>query len=227
MNVCISVSDGKGFFAFELPITFVDSLKSIRSWDREYADRGRLWGGGISGMPDLCAGSVVLELGCGDGKTLSCMPEAWRAVALDASLNALHLSLHLCPNARLALADASRLPFRECVFDAVFAFHVTGHLLISGRLSLAAEASRVLLPGGRLFFREFAGDDLRAGRGQEIEPGTFARKSGIVTHFFQSGEAEELFSNLQPISVEARRWKMRVKGRDLMRCEVQAVFEKR
>lgn len=204
----------------------MDSLTSVKAWDLEYAARGRLWGGAVSHMPTLLAGSRVLELGCGDGKTLAGMADSWRIVSLDVSPQALRLSRTVRPEARLLLADASRLPFRGGKLDAVFAFHVTGHLLAAGRSALAGEAARVLAPGGRLFFREFAGCDLRAGQGEEVESGTFLRKSGIVTHFFSEGEVRDLFDDLRPISVATRRWNMRIKGRDLLRCEVQAVFQK-
>ncbi len=200
-------------------------LTCIKAWDREYAGRGRLWGGKVVGMPALPEGSNVLELGCGDGKTLAGMPDGWLSYALDFSLPALRLSRSLSTAARLILADACRLPFLDSVFDAVFAFHVTGHLLLPGRRALAAEAARVLVPGGRLFFREFAAGDIRDGKGEQVEAGTSLRRNGIATHFFRYGEAEELFCDLRPVSVEECRWSMRIRGTDLMRCEVQAVFE--
>lgn len=101
----------------------------------------------MSASPALPEGSNVLELGCGDGKTLAGMPDGWLSYALDFSLPALRLSRSLSLAARLILADACRLPFLDSVFDAVFAFHVTGHLLLPGRRALAAEAARVLVPG--------------------------------------------------------------------------------
>ncbi len=196
------------------------------AWDREYSRRGRLWGRAVSDMPILPAESRVLELGCGDGKTLSCMPDCWRKFALDVSIQALLLSQRICPDASLILADASALPFQDGGFDAVFAFHVTGHLLSDGREAIAGEVARVLAPGGRLLFREFVIRDMRAGHGEEVETGTFLNKNGIVTHFFQAGEAEELFVDLQPISVALRSWSMRIKGKEIARSELQAVFQK-
>ena len=86
-------------------------------------------------LPHLPEGSAVLELGCGDGKTLSGMPGGWKIVALDISRQALQLSRRLLPDVELVLADACRLPLQSASFDAVFAFHVTGHLLAEGRSS--------------------------------------------------------------------------------------------
>ena len=175
-------------------------------------------------LPDLAEGSSVLEMGCGDGKTLSAMPRGWRVAALDISLPA----LRLCTRSQsdLILAGAERLPFKGESFDAVFAYHVAGHLYLPGRRSLAVEVERVLRPGGRLFFREFGREDMRMGRGREVEEATFLRGAGIITHYFTQSETGELFCPLVPISIKSNNWKMRVKGADLVRSQVEAVFIK-
>jgi len=198
----------------------------LKAWDKDYASRGRLWGGGVKNLPVLPEGSSVLELGCGDGKTLSALPVDWKIVALDISLEALLLARRLRADVDLILADAGRLPLREKSFDAVLAFHVTGHLLAAGRSALAREAARALVPGGQLFFRDFCELDMRAGQGEEVEPGTFRRGSGILTHYFSESEVEKLFCDLPITSIGTHCWKMRVKGEDLVRAEVEAVFIK-
>ena len=198
-----------------------------RAWDRDYASRGRVWAGGVKDLPRLSACSRVLELGCGDGKTLAAMPCDWEKVAMDVSPQALWLASRAGTDASFILADASRLPLRSDRFDAVFAFHVAGHLLAEGRSLLAREAVRVLRPCGRLFFRDFAFDDMRAGLGEVVEPGTYLRKNGIITHFFDEDEAKGLFSGLMPEAVATHRWKLRVRGDEMQRAEVQAVFTKK
>ncbi|MDM7940703.1 MAG: class I SAM-dependent methyltransferase [Methanothrix sp.] len=198
----------------------------LSAWNSDYCRRGRLWAGRVHGLPDLPAPSAVLELGCGNGKTLGCMPAGWQVTALDVSLEALRLCRRSVQKAELILADARALPFQDESFDAVFAFHVTGHLPGPGRRALAREAARVLTSGGRLFFREFGLEDMREGHGEEVEPGTFRRGSGIITHYFAKAEVEELFLGMKPLFVGTQRWKLRVKGDDLVRCEVDAVFLK-
>lgn len=197
-----------------------------RAWDRDYASRGRVWGGGVKDLPQLPVRSRVLELGCGDGKTLAAMPCGWEKVALDVSPQALRLARRAGTDASFILADASSLPLANERFDAVFAFHVAGHLLAEPRAALAREALRVLKPGRRLFFRDFASDDMRAGLGEMVEPGTYLRKNGIITHFFREDEAEGLFSGLMPEAVATHRWRLRVRGEEMQRAEVQAVFRK-
>jgi ubiquinone/menaquinone biosynthesis C-methylase UbiE len=177
-------------------------------------------------LPHLPAGSAVLELGCGDGKTLSAMPGDWKIVALDISRQALQFSRRLLPDVELVLADACRLPLQSASFDAVFAFHVAGHLLAEGRRALACEAARVLVRGGKLFFRDFGTDDMRAGLGEEVESGTFRRGTGILTRYFTESEVGGIFCELELATISTHRWKLRVKGQDLQRSEVEAVFIK-
>jgi len=196
------------------------------AWDSDYIHRGRLWGGGVRDLPHLPEGSAVLELGCGDGKTLSAMPRSWRIAALDISLPALQLCNRSLSHSDLILAGAERLPFKGESFDAVFAYHVAGHLLLDGRRALADEVERVLLLGGRLFFRGFGREDMRMGQGQEVEEATFLRGTGIITHYFTQSETRELFSPLVPLSIKSSCWKMRVKGADLVRSQIEAVFIK-
>lgn len=197
------------------------------AWDKDYRSRGRLWGSATKDLPDLNEGSAVLELGCGDGKTLSAMAgRGWRIAALDISAEALRLCRIAAPNAFLLLADARRLPFRDESFDAVFAFHITGHLLLAGRKMISSEVIRVLRKGGKLIIREFGEEDMRSGKGDAIEKSTFRRGEGVITHYFTKDEISELFFSLKPLSIHFHCWTMRIKGKELTRSELQATFEK-
>jgi SAM-dependent methyltransferase len=171
---------------------------------------------------------MVLELGCGNGKTLSSMLSyPWTITALDFSAGAVRLGrIAAQEKADLLVADACLLPFRDLAFDAVFAFHVVGHVLHADRETMAAEATRVLRFGGKLFFRDFGVEDMRAGMGEEVEPGTFRRGQGVTTHYFTEYEAEDLFSQMKAVNLFTHKWKMRVRGKDLLRAEVEAVFQK-
>jgi ubiquinone/menaquinone biosynthesis C-methylase UbiE len=148
-------------------------------------------------------------------------------VAIDISPKAVALCRLQAPQARLMVADACHLPFRHESFDLVLAFHVAGHLFAEEREMLASEAARVLCRGGRLLLREFESGDMRAGQGQEVEPGTFRKGHGTIAHYFSQEEVEELFSGLEASSTEVDEWRMRVHGRDLIRRQLEAVFLKR
>lgn len=195
-----------------------------KAWDMDYRQRGRLWGGSKRIIPDLPEGSSVLELGCGNGKTLSAMlHQPWQITALDISCRAAEIAKSDSKGrADVLAADACHLPFKDGSFDAVLAFHVTGHLLYEGRRLMASESTRVLRPGGRLFFRDFGAEDMRVGQGREVEPQTYERGEGIITHYFTEKEAIELFLMLMPESIRSHAWKMRIRGQDMLRSEIEA-----
>ncbi|MDI3507704.1 class I SAM-dependent methyltransferase [Methanoculleus receptaculi] len=199
------------------------------TWDEDYRRRGSLWGGAPAPLPEIPADATVLELGCGNGKTLAALAQrSLHVIAVEISREALLLARRhpATAAAGFVLADARHLPFRDGVFDMVFLVHLAGHLPARDRLTLASEVRRVLAAGGALIFRAFSIEDMRAGKGVEVEPKTFRRGSGIITHYFTETEALELFAPLVPVSLRTDRWQMRVRGTDLPRAEVEGVFLK-
>jgi ubiquinone/menaquinone biosynthesis C-methylase UbiE len=199
------------------------------SWDREYGSRGRRFGGAPPDLPALHPGAVVLETGCGDGKTLSAMvTRRWEILAIDFSREA----IRLCgknPALRTVsslIADAGMLPLAGCSCDAVFLSHVIGHAPEAERAVIAAESARVLKPGGRLFFRDFSTKDFRAGAGTLTEPGTRTRGDGIMTHYLTEEEVRDLFTDLIPVFIREDSWVLRVKREELRRAEIAAEFLK-
>ncbi|NYT02582.1 MAG: class I SAM-dependent methyltransferase [Methanosarcinales archaeon] len=199
------------------------------AWDRDYLKRGRLWAGAPPPLPPLPPGTEVLELGSGNGKALLAMlGRGWKVVGVDISSRAASLSRELARTAgspaELLVADGRRLPFIDRSFDAVFAYHVLGHLREAGRQSMAEEAMRVLSPGGRLFFRGFGVRDMRFGRGREVERGTFCRGEGVMTHYFTLEEVGGLFGRLSPQALQEAEWTIRIQGQDHLRSEVTATF---
>jgi len=230
------------------PSTKEGRREDLRAWNREYQQKGRIWRGAPAEIPDLPPGSRVLELGCGNGKSLAAMlKRPWRVAALDLSPLAVRLGRDVTAQIRRAsspflgdlsrsraaphevdflAADAVFLPFRDSTFDAVFAFHVIGHLRESERRHAALEAARVLKSDGRLFFLEFGVEDMRAGKGEQVEPETFRRGGGVLTHYFSEGEVLEMFDMLRPISIRIDRRLARIRGWDHVRSEVGAEFIK-
>lgn len=199
-----------------------------RAWEEDYCQRGILWSGQIRYLPELPPASRVLELGCGNGKTVSAMiRRGWDVTAVDFSSRAVAFcgqAFSDLSHGQAMIADARWSPFRDAVFDAVFAVHVTGHMPAPDRKRIAGEVIRLLKPGGMLFFCEFSPDDFRFGKGHETEEATFRRGNGIITHYFSEPEVDGLFSGLTPVSVNTHRWPMRVRGCSLVRSEITAVF---
>lgn len=200
-------------------------------WEKEYSVRGSLWGGAIHTLPALPVSSRVLELGCGNGKTLGGMlRKGWDVVATDFSPAAVKLSRKIASpgfSCEIVLSDAGHIPFRPGSFDCVFAWHLLGHMSADDRRHCTGEIARVLRPQGRLFFSEFSEKDFRFGNGQEIEPGTFLRGTGVRTHYFSENEVRNFFSSFGIESIAEPAWTLRVRGINHVRSEIQAVFFKK
>ena len=205
-------------------------MSGREAWDDEYWRKGKLWSGLTHELPELPAGSRVLELGCGNGKTLTALiRKGWNVTALDSSQKAVVLSRNLVKGsspAEIIIADARNIPIKNTTIDAVFAIHVIGHMHEPERREIAFEVIRTLKPGGIVFFCEFSTEDIRFGKGHETEPSTFMRGTKIITHYFTLQEVNDLFSGLICKSITLHQWPMRVRGSDLIRSEVIAIFSK-
>ena len=205
-------------------------VHGTRAWEEDYTRRGMLWSGVTHGLPELSAGSRVLELGCGNGKTLSVMIQrGWDVTAIDLSCKAVAFSRNVLKGsstAEVMVADVRSTPVKSNSFDAVFAVHVTGHLHEPDRQKISREVTRTLKPGGILFFCDFSTEDFRFGKGHETEPSTFKRGTNIITHYFTRQEVIDLFTELTPLSITLQQWPMRVRGTDLVRSEVKGIFSR-
>ena len=179
-------------------------------WENDYEKRGPRWGGASYLLPEIQAGSLVLETGCGNGKTLvSLGPDV---IGIDISQSAVEQA---GPSA--LVGDICFLPFKDAVFDVVFCWHVLGHLSLSKRKTVVGEMLRVLKPGGMFYFKDFSRNDFRFGKGVEVEPSSFLRGDGIITHYF---EPEELASFFGPSVISTISWDLRVKGVNYHREEI-------
>jgi SAM-dependent methyltransferase len=87
----------------------------------------------------------TLDLACGTGRLLE-----FADTGLDQSPRMLHEARQKHPGKNLVIGDATRMPFPEDSFDAIFSFHFLMHLDRGAIQAVLAEARRVLRPGGRL-----------------------------------------------------------------------------
>jgi len=206
----------------------VTVLPDWGAWEEDYTHRGMLWRGLIHNLPDLPLRSRVLELGCGNGKTLFAMIQrGWDVTAIDFASRAVTLSRGIVGGAsdgHVMVADARCPPFKNNSFDVVFALHVIGHMNEPEREQITSTLQHILKPGGILFFSDFSTDDFRFGKGNETETATFRRGPGIITHYFTQEEVIDLFSKLTLGSISVHQWPMRVLGSTLVRSEIQATF---
>lgn len=191
------------------------------AFQSDYLMRGARWGGHAE-IPDIAPGALVLETGCGNGKTLHALLSAGiPAFGIDISKEA----VRLCGCGDAAAADIRYLPFKDESFDAVFCRHVLGHLVQRERCLAAEELMRVVRPGGCIHVSVFGKDDFRFGKGDVGEPGSFLRGDGIMTHYFTCDELCGYFSaGCTSYSVREKRWTLRVRGTEYPRCEIEGMF---
>ena len=179
-------------------------------WENDYEKRGPRWGGASYLLPEIPTGSLVLETGCGNGKTLRSLGP--NVLGIDISRSAVEQA---GPSA--LVGDICFIPFKDAVFDVVFCWHVLGHLSISKRKTAVDEMLRVLKPGGLFHFKDFSRNDFRYGKGTEVESSSFLRGDGIITHYFEPEELTDLFG---PSAISTASWVLRIKGVDNHREEI-------
>lgn len=169
--------------------------RAANPWDRFYRHHEAPWRGErpVADLLGWLGAGPVLELGCGNGKSLKPLAAAGvDVVGLDISW---HILRRLPAGFPRVLADAAALPFADASFSAVLDIHCTGHLDADGRARAATEALRVLRPGGHLVLERLTPNDLRAGQGTPVpgQSGMRGLEDGRRTHF---AGADELAASL-------------------------------
>lgn len=110
----------------------------------------------VLALLDPREGESILDVGCGMGTFLIELARRGALVTgVDFSSPAIHLAAELVPGvagrpARVAVADASRLPFVDAAFEAVNMADFVEHVDDATHEACLREAYRVLRPGGRL-----------------------------------------------------------------------------
>ncbi len=96
----------------------------------------------------LESGAAVLDHGCGRGRHIGLLTQlGFLVAAQDVRTAPWWARVHACAFQAVP-AEAPRLPWRDCSFDAMLDVNVVHHLDSAQLTTLAAEAFRVLKPGG-------------------------------------------------------------------------------
>ena len=155
---------------------------------------------------DLLPGSVILELGCGEGNdSIYFANHGHKVVAIDFSdvLIEQNQKRYNNPKLRFIQQDTSQpLTFPDGQFDAVYA-RLALHYFDDGTTrQVFAEIARVLKRGGKLCFMCKSTDDILYGKGKELGPDMY-ELDGHVRHFFSENYTKELLS--QSFSIDTLR----------------------
>jgi ubiquinone/menaquinone biosynthesis C-methylase UbiE len=160
------------------------------AWDDFYRRNRRPWRGVTSpegGFP-FPAGSKILEIGCGTGKTAEALiASGFVVTGVDFSAAAVE-ECRSRLNGEFLVADAVSLPFADGTFAGAVMFHVLEHLVRDDAEKAVAEAVRVLASGGHLIVGSFAVGDMRAGGDTDS-----VRGNGIRYHYYTEAEMSSLF----------------------------------
>jgi SAM-dependent methyltransferase len=176
------------------------------AWQRLYSKHGMQYGGSGDLRPlleHIRQDMLVLDAGCGDGKSTEILAGKAEVVGCDFSREALMtLRSQRDRDSKVNLVECNimSLPFESEKFDAIACIHTLSHLPESERAKAGVEVSRVLKPSGYLMVEGFGRSDLRFGEGTQVEDSSYLRGNGIMTHYFQEGELPSLFGGLQLIS---------------------------
>jgi SAM-dependent methyltransferase len=192
--------------AGDLSVKSTYGSKARDAWQRLYSKRGLHYGGSgdISLLrPHLKRSMLVLDAGCGDGKTSEILSRHCEVLACDFSREALCSLRSQRDHDRvidMVECNLLKLPFAPKKFDAVTCVHALSHLPEDERADAAGQLESVLVPGGHLYIEVFGRGDVRYGKGEEVENSSFLRGDGIMTHYFQEGEVQHLFPSMELVT---------------------------
>ena len=123
----------------------------VRHYEQEIAALTRQSSAPLLDAAAVSTGSRVLDVACGPGfLTASAAERGASSIGVDFSNAQVAAARTRYPGLRFEIADACALPFPDASFDAVLSSF--GMLHFSDARGAAAEACRVLVPGGRFAF---------------------------------------------------------------------------
>ena len=146
-------------------------------WHHTRGKRGVLWPSATQFVQNLFEGSLVADVGCGDGKYFPAILEAGSyVIGTDISLPLLETSFEtsnndIVPESRrvsphrqalqkrpaVAVADCMSVPLRTDSCDAAICIAVMHHLsTIERRIRCLEELARIVKPGGRIHVQAWA-----------------------------------------------------------------------
>lgn len=131
----------------KLEYRYVES--TYNSIAKKFSDtRYKKWPQVENFMRDLDKGSLVLDVGCGNGKYL----DSQNTINIGCDISSNLLSICRTRNFQVVQCDMMKLPFRESSYDCVICIAALHHIVTSNRrLSCLRRMTDMLRDGGKLF----------------------------------------------------------------------------
>ena len=174
-------------------------MKQEELWDALYSGNPATWRGNtVIPVPNT---GKALDLGCGNGKTVSTLSDAgYEVTGIDFSAVAIEQCRERFKGSEFFVGTICDMPFDDESFDYITAVHVLEHL-DDGSLSRAvSEIRRILKPSGYVFVRCFTERDMRSDKRKE---------SDIFYRFYDIDSIRDAFRGFQIMSSEIKENKTR------------------
>jgi len=174
-------------------------MKQEELWDALYSGNPATWRGNTV-IPVPNSGEA-LDLGCGNGKTVSTLLDAGYAVTgIDFSSVAIEQCKDRFIGSEFYIGTICDMPFDDSSFDYITAVHVLEHLDDESLERAVSEIRRILKPSGFVFVRCFTERDMRSDKRKESE---------IFYRFYDVDSIRDAFDGFQIMSSEIKEDKTR------------------
>jgi len=153
----------------------------------------------------------VLDLGCGNGNHVVFFAEqGFDVYGIDISKKSIEIANAWLAEkglkAFLKVGDIEKLPFEDEYFDLIISHGVLDHILFSKAKKAMQEIRRVLANCGYVYITLRSTEDSEYGRGEKVDRNTFVLQEGyekgIIQHFFDLEEIQELLSKFKILDIE-------------------------
>lgn len=176
--------------------------------------RAYLWKSVKNFLNEIDSNSIILEVGCGNGKNLNYRKDC---INLGCDLCQKFCEISSKKGAECLVANNLSLPYRDNTIDFVLSIAVIHHLsTYDRRLSAVKELVRILRPGGKLLIQVWAMkqplDSRRKFTKQDnlVEFQTSDKKISELRfyHVFQDGELDKMIENISNVRIVKSFWEI-------------------
>ena len=174
--------------------------------------RSYLWNGVKTFLENINPNSIIVEVGCGNGKHLLKRKDCF------------NIGIDLCPNFSIITKNKSiesitasnlSIPMKSDIADYVLSVAVIHHLSTrERRLKCVKELIRILKPGGKLFLQVWSIVQPEKSKNKFKQQDNYIEfnspdkkiKEIRYYHIFEKNELENLVSNIDNINIISKFW---------------------